>query len=136
MSAGEISNIVVDEFIGSTLTISGLPTVGATTVLFEPNDLIQIGNNTYPFTSTTQVLRGTDPTVTITTNRPNILTPDVVSSGIIVGNDCSFKMFCPNMPIYKLYPGGAQYSSSGTLVGNALIEFSDRFQLYEWVATA
>ena len=45
-------------------------------------------------------------------------------------------MFCPNMPTYKLYPGGAQYSAGGTLIGNALVEFTGDFQLYEWVATA
>jgi hypothetical protein len=44
-------------------------------------------------------------------------------------------MFCPNMPTYKLIPGGYVASGSTTL-NNALIEFSDDFDLYEWVGTA
>ena len=138
MTIGQISAITVQSFVGDQLTLTGLPTVGASTVLFQPNDLIQIGaldENPYPFTSTTQVLRGTGSTVTITTNRPNIITNSVTGEGIIVGNDCQFKMFCPNMPTYKLIPGGAMYSGS-TVVNNALLEFSDAFQLYEFVGDA
>jgi hypothetical protein len=44
-------------------------------------------------------------------------------------------MFCPNMPTYKLVPGGAA-KANGVTINNALIEFSDAFNLYEWVATA
>jgi hypothetical protein len=39
------------------------------------------------------------------------------------------------MPTYKLIPGGYQRVGN-TTVGNALIEFSDSFQLYEFVGTA
>jgi hypothetical protein len=135
MSTPQISSITVQSFVGSTLTLTNLPAIPSTRVLFEPNDLIQIGNNTYPFTVQSQVLRGTGSTVQITTHRPNILTTSVVGNGITVGNSCQFKLFCPNMPTYKLVPGGYQ-KQSGVILGNALIEFSDDFQLYEWVATA
>jgi hypothetical protein len=138
MSSGQISGITVSSFVGSTLTLTGLPAVGASTVLFKPNDLIQIGSSNeypYPFTSTTQVLRGSGSTVTVTTSRPNILTGTLTGEGIIVGNDCQFKMFCPNMPTYKLTVGG--YVGNGTTAtNNALIEWSDSFQLYEYVGTA
>jgi hypothetical protein len=44
-------------------------------------------------------------------------------------------MFCPNMPVYKLTPGG--YVGNGvTTTNNALIEWSDSFYLYEWVGDA
>lgn len=135
MTSGQISGITVSSFTGNQLVLGGLPTVASGTVLFEPNDLIQIGNHTYPFTSTTQITRGGGSTVTVTTNRPNIISSSVVGSGITVGNDCDFYMFCPNMPTYKLVPGG--YVKSGTTtLNNALIEFSDDFQLYEFVGTA
>jgi hypothetical protein len=133
------SGVTVTSFTGSTLTlnVSGLP-AGASTVLFEPNDLIQIGSLNeypYPFTSTTQVLRGSSGSVVVTTNRPNILTGTLTGEGIIVGNNCQFKMFCPNMPVYKLIPGG--YVGNGTTTtNNALLEFSDSFQLFEFVGTA
>lgn len=135
MNTTQINNISVVSFIGNTLTLENLPAVTPTRILFQPNDLIQIGNNPYPFTVQSQVLRGTGTEVQITTHRPNILTTSVGGSGITVGNSCQFKLFCPNMPIYKLVPGGYQ-KQSGVTVGNALIEFSDDFKLYEWVATA
>jgi hypothetical protein len=44
-------------------------------------------------------------------------------------------MFCPNMPTYKLTVGG--YIGNGTTTtNNALLEFSDSFELYEFVGTA
>ena len=135
LSTGQISGLRVQSFVGDQLVLTGLPTIPASRVLFEKNDLIQIGNYTFPFTSQTQVLRGSGSTVTVTTNRPNIITGVVVNAGLTVGNKCQFYMFCPNMPTYKLIPGGAVISN-GTTINNALIEFSDVFQLYEWVATA
>ena len=138
MSIGQINTITVQSFIGDQLTLAGLPTVAAGTALFKPNDLIQIGSlneHPYPFTSTTQVLRGSGSTVVVTTNRPNIITSSVTGEGIIVGNNCQFNMFCPNMPVYKLIPGG--YVGNGTTTtNNALLEFSDSFTLYEFVGDA
>jgi hypothetical protein len=139
MSQGQINGILVDSFgngSGNDLVLKNLPAVPASTVLFEPNDLIQIGNKKFPFTSTTQVLRGSGSTVTVYTNRPNILTGSVSNQTITVGNACEFTMFCPNMPVYKLIPGGYERNAAGTILNNALIEFSDAFQFYEWVGTA
>lgn len=131
----QINQMTVQSFIGNQLILSTLPVVPSSRILFEPNDLIQIGNHTYPFTSTTQVTRGTGSTVTITTNRPNIITGTVVGDGLTVGNDCEFYMFCPNMPTYKLVPGGYTILN-GVRVNNALLEFNDDFALYEWTGTA
>jgi hypothetical protein len=130
-----LNGITVQSFVGNQLVLTNLPVVSASRVMFEPNDLIQIGNFTFPFTSTTQVTRGTDATVTVTTNRPNIITSSVVGQNIIVGNACSFYMFCPNMPTYKLVPGGSA-KENGVTINNALIEFSDSFNLFEWVSAA
>jgi hypothetical protein len=135
MSIAQINGITVQSFIGDQLVLQNLPVLPSTRVLFGANDLIQIGNYTYPFTSTTQVLRGSGSTVTVTTNRPNIISGAVAGAGITVGNACEFYMFCPNMPTYKLIPGG-QTMLQGQVISNALIEWSDAFQLYEWVATA
>lgn len=135
LSNTQLSGITVQSFVGNQLILTNLPAISASRVLFEPNDLIQIGSHTFPFTSTTQVTRGTGATVTVTTNRPNIITSSVVGQNITVGNACSFYMFCPNMPTYKLVPGGSA-KANGVTINNALIEFSDSFNLYEWVATA
>ena len=136
MSGGQINGITVQSFTNNQLVLTNLPTVPSGTVLFEPNDLIQIGNEPFPFTSTAQVLRGGASNVTVFTNRPNILTSSVVGDGITVGNSCDFKMFCPNMPVYKLIPGGYLRGTGSTTLNNALIEFSDAFLLYEYVGDA
>mgnify|MGYP000045837424 CR=1 FL=1 len=135
LSTTQLNTITVDSFVGDQLVLTNLPAISSTRVMFEKNDLIQLGNYTFPFTSTTQVTRGTGSTITVTTNRPNIITSTVVGANITVGNKCQFYMFCPNMPTYKLIPGGAVISNN-TTINNALLEFSDSFQLYEWVATA
>jgi hypothetical protein len=139
MTSGQLNTITVTSFVGDqlTLNVSGI-TASSSAVIFAPNDLIQIGSSNeypYPFTSTTQVLRGSGSTVVVTTSRPNILTGTLTGEGIIVGNNCQFKMFCPNMPTYKLIVGG-QAMSGSTVINNALLEFSDAFELYEFVGTA
>jgi hypothetical protein len=139
MTTAQLATITVTSWVGTTLTlnVSGIA-AASTAVIFAQNDLIQIGSAgvyPYPVTSTTQVLRGSGSTVVVTTSRPNILTGSLTGLGIIVGNTCQFKMFCPNMPTYKLIPGG--YVGNGTTTtNNALLEFSDSFTLYEFVGTA
>jgi len=139
MTSGQLNTITVTSFVGDqlTLNVSGI-TASSSAVIFEPNDLIQIGSSNeypYPFTSTTQVLRGSGSTVVVTTSRPNILTGSLTGLGVIVGNTCQFRMFCPNMPTYKLIVGG-QAMSGSTVINNALLEFSDSFNLYEFVGAA
>ena len=136
LSAAQIALLTLADnaaYTGNQLIISGLPTVPANTVIFQPNDLIQIGAYTYPFTSTTQVLRGTGSTVTVTTNRPRIISNSInlAGSGLTVGSACTFNMFVPNMPTYRLVPGG--YVSG---LNNALIEFSEDFEFMEYVGAA
>jgi hypothetical protein len=139
LSSAQIGAITVTSWVGTTLrlNVTGVGG-GAGTVIFQPNDLIQIGSLNeypYPFTSTTQITRGSLPYVDVITSRPNILTGNLVGEGIIVGNNCQFKMFCPNMPTYKLIPGGS-IGTNTTTTNNALIEWSDSFNLYEFVGTA
>jgi len=132
----QLNQMTVSSFVGNQLILSNVPAINQNRVIFEPNDLIQIAGFPYPFTSTTRVVRGTGGTITITTHRPNIITGSITGLNILVGNNCIFRLFCPNMPVYKLIVGGRQLSAGGTLVGNALIEWSDPFQLYEYVGTS
>jgi hypothetical protein len=143
MTSGQLATITVVSWVGNTLTLNvSLITAASGAVIFQPNDLIQIGSSNqypYPVTSTTQVLRGSGSEVIVTTSRPNILNPvppaTLTGEGIIVGNNCQFNMFCPNMPTYKLIVGG--YVGNGsTTTNNALLEFSDSFTLYEFVGSA
>ena len=136
LSTSQINGLTVTSYTGETLTLGGLPAVAASTVMFKKNDLIQINNHPYPFTSTTDVLRGTGTTITITTSRPNIISTSITGSGITVGSNCYFYLFCPNMPVYKLIPGGHVQYGNGPIINNALIQWSDNFFMYEWVASA
>ena len=133
----DLNTIVVTQFIGNVLELNvSLISEPASTVIFKPNDLIQIGTFPYPFTVTTEVLRGSGTTVSMVMSRPNIISAPVNTGiGITVGNACTFRMFCPNMPTYKLIPGGYT-QSNGVTTGNARIEWSDTFDLYEYVGTS
>lgn len=135
-SLSQLNNITVSSFTTNQLVLTNLPVINGSSYLFRANDLIQIGDNPYPFTSVYDVPRGTGSTVTITTHRPNILTGSVNGSHITVGANCEFNLFCPNMPIYKLIPGGSMRYTDGTLISNALIEWSGSFNLYEYLADA
>lgn len=135
LTSGQINGLTVTSYTGNQLVLGGLPGVGAGTTLFKKNDLIQINTFPYPFTSQTDVLRGGGGTVTVTTSRPNIISSSVTGYGITVGNTCTFNVFCPNMPVYKLIPGGWQLTS-GTTINNAYLEWSDNFYLYEFVGDA
>lgn len=138
MTNSMINGIKVSSISGTNMTLSNLLGSGVTSgrIMFEPGDLIQIGNNPYPFTSVNQVVATGANTITFQTSRPMDFvsyTPNV--SGINVGVNCSFNVFCPNMPTYRLVPGNQAYNGS-TLINNARIEFTDVFELYEWVGGA
>jgi hypothetical protein len=136
LTVGQRANIVVTSFNTNQLIldVSGV-SVSSTTVVLAKGDFIQFQGKPFPFTSTTNVTRGTGSTVTVTTHRPNIITDNITGYGLNWGNDVEFIVFCPNMPTYSLVPGG--YVGNGsTTVNNAYIEFSDSFMLYEWIASA
>jgi hypothetical protein len=135
LNSSQINGLNIVSYVGNQLTLNGLPTVASSTIMFKKNDLIQINNHPYPFTTENDVLRGAGSTVVITTSRPNIITSSVVGLGITVGSTCEFNMFCPNMPVYKLTPGG-YVGYGGATTNNALIEWSDSFFLYEFVGDA
>ena len=138
MTNSMINGLKVSDITGTNMTLSNLLGSGVTSgrIMFEPGDLIQIGNNPYPFTSVNQVVATGANTITFQTSRPmDFVTYVSGTSGINVGVNCSFNVFCPNMPTYKLIPGNPYYQNN-TLINNARIEFSDVFELYEWVGGA
>lgn len=138
LDSTQLSNITVGSngFVGNVLELNvSLVTGAASQIMFKPNDLIQIGTNPYPFTVTTEVLRGSGTTVSMVMSRPNILTASVFGNNITVGNACTFRLFCPSMPVYKLVPGGYA-EASGVTTSNAFIEWSSAFDLYEYVGTS
>lgn len=136
LSTSQRNTVTVNSFAGNQLVLNvGSVSISPTAAVLEPGDFIQIAGYPYPFTSTTQVLRGLTSTVTVTTHRPNIISDSISNLNLNWGNDVEFNVFCPNMPTYTLNPGG--YIRQGnTIINNALVTFSDNFLLYEYVASA
>lgn len=134
-TTSQLGSLRVDSYIGNQLVLKNLPAIAGNRYLFKKNDLIQIAGHPYPFTTENDVLRGADTTVTITTSRPNIITGDVSNLGLVVGTNCQFNFFCPNMPVYKLTVGGYQ-KTQGVVRNNATLEWSDSFLMYEFVGDA
>jgi hypothetical protein len=129
MTGAQVSAITVQSFTGTNLVLTNLPAVGvvgASNALFKKGDFIQLASYPHPFTVTQDVVRGTNTattaTVTLSVHRPNFITASVVGQTIKVGNDVQFKVFCPNMPTYRLVPGGT----------DAIVEWTSAFQLYEY----
>ena len=143
LTIAQRNSIVVQSFTGNQLVLNvSAVSASSGSVVLKKGDFIQIYSGSvdnagyaFPFTSTSTVTRGVGNTVTVTTHRPNILTNNVVGLSLNWGNDVRFNVFCPNMPTYTLTPGG--YKKIGnTVMNNALVEFSNEFQLYEWVGSA
>jgi hypothetical protein len=122
----------VVSFTGNQLVLTNLPAVGAADVIFASGDLIQINGFPYPFTVVTDVLRGVGANVTLTTHRPNIITSPVIGLNVVVGSTAQFRVFCPNMPKYKLVPGRKIKDATGAYINASLVEFDDDFEFYEW----
>jgi len=138
MTNAMINGLVISNISGTNMTLSNLLAsgVGLGRIMFQAGDLIQIGNNPYPFTSVNTVTATGSNTITFQTSRPMDFVTYVPNvSGINVGVNCNFNVFCPNMPTYRLVPGNPVYNGS-TLINNARIEFSEPFELYEWVGGA
>lgn len=117
-----LSGVTVSSWVGNQLILGNLPAVASTTVLFKKGDFIQVKDFPYPVTATETITRGSGLTVTVPTHRPNWITASLVGKGINAGNNCQFRVFCRNMPVYQLVSGGQ----------NALIQWSGNFELMEY----
>ena len=89
-----------------TISVGNLPSVAATKYVFKAGDFLQIGSYTYKVTA--DVLRGSNPTVSVNLHRPVIGTPSVGTLAG-VGNTCEFTVLAERCPTYTLMPapGGA-----------------------------
>lgn len=136
-SSTTLSSIRVISFANSILTLD-VSQAPAGQVLFQPNDIIELGNVNqdiypYPFTvANSQPVTRTASTISVLTHRPNFITADVGNLGITVGSNVSFRMIATEMPTYTLSAGGTLYNSDGTVLNNALLQWSGEFKLIEY----
>lgn len=122
-SAAQINQITVSSgnALTLTLTVSSMTGVTSSTVLFEPGDFVQLsGNYKYPYTVTSQVLRGSGSTVQVPINRPFIDQAGYTEAGagIVVGKNVTWQMVMTKKPSYRVIPGG-------------YLEWTDNFELVE-----
>ena len=85
----------------TTITVGNLPSVSETDYIFKAGDFLQLG--IYPYKVTTDVLRGSSSTVSVTLHRPVIGTPSV-GTLTAVGTACTFYMLAEKCPTYTLNP--------------------------------
>jgi len=84
-----------------TISVGNLPSVSASTVIFEAGDFLQLGSYVYKVTA--QVLRGSTSTRSVNLHRPVIGTP---STGTLtaVGSAVYFPVYAEACPTYTLTP--------------------------------
>ena len=106
----------------TTITVGNLPSVATTTIVFEPGDFLQLG--IYSYKVTTQVLRGSSSTVSVTLHRPVIGTP---STGTLtaVGVNCTFYLLAESCPTYSLNP----------MTNGAFVQWDSAFVFRENIST-
>lgn len=85
----------------TTITVGNLPSVSSTDFVFKAGDFLQLG--IYPYKVTTDVLRGSGSTVSVTLHRPVIGTPSVGTLSA-VGSACTFYVLAESCPTYTLNP--------------------------------
>ena len=85
----------------TSITVGNLPVVSASEYVFKAGDFLQLG--LYPYKVTTDVLRGSGATVTVSLHRPVIGTP-TVGTLTAVGTACTFYMLAERCPTYTLNP--------------------------------
>ena len=85
----------------TSITVGNLPVVSASEYVFKAGDFLQLG--LYPYKVTTDVLRGSGTTVTVSLHRPVIGTP-TVGTLTAVGTACTFYMLAERCPTYTLNP--------------------------------
>lgn len=126
--------LTVTSFVGNQMTIGNLSVagLGASNYLFRAGDMIQVVNKPYPFTVVADVLRGSGPTVTVTTHRPNIITTMPSSPTLNVGSACQVSLLINKQPTYRLKPG-AQRMLNGAVINNAIVEWDGEFELVEYL---
>ncbi len=85
----------------TTISVGNLPSVASSTIVFKAGDFLQLGS--YAYKVTTEVLRGSGSTVSVTLHRPVIGTP---STGTLtaVGASCTFSVVAEVCPTYTLRP--------------------------------
>lgn len=119
ITQGQLNSLTIQAVGTSTITITGMPAVNSSTVIFAKGDLIQPNNSRYPYTVVDTVIRGATTTTSVTVNRPIITSEGITltSEGLKVGNSCTWRVLVSGLPTYQLVPmQRVQYTGDFELV--------------------
>jgi len=106
MTQAQINSLTVQAQGTSTLTLTTLPSVSSSTILFAPGDIIQPANSRYPYAVSDYVVRGVNTVTNVTLNRPVITSENITltGQGVKVGNSATWRMVVSALPTYTLIP--------------------------------
>lgn len=119
ITQGQLNSLTIQAVGTSSLTITTLPSVSSSTVIFAQGDLVQPENSRYPYTVANTVTRGSSTTTSVTLHRPIITSEGIslVGQGLAVGNSCTWRVVVSGLPTYQLVPmQRVQYTGDFELV--------------------
>jgi hypothetical protein len=124
LTAGQRDNLLILSSTTSSLTLTNLPaitgTITSSTIILAAGDFIQPANSRYPYTVTTNVVRGANTTTNVTLNRPVITSEGIslIGQPVNIGNNCTWQVVVATLPTYQLIP-------------NRLVQYTGDFELIE-----
>jgi hypothetical protein len=106
ITQGQLNNLTIQAVGTSTITITDMPSVSSSTVIFAQGDIIQPENSRYPYAVVDTVVRGLTTTTSVTLHRPIITSEGVTLSGqgLAVGNSCTWRVVVSALPTFQLIP--------------------------------
>ena len=106
ITQGQLNSLTILSTGTSTITITGMPSVSSSTVIFARGDLIQPANSRYPYTVVSTATRGSSTTTSVTLHRPIITSEGInlIGQGLKVGNSCTWQVIITGLPTYQLVP--------------------------------
>jgi hypothetical protein len=106
ITQGQLNSLTIQAVGTSTITITDMPSVSSSTVIFAQGDIIQPANSRYPYTVANTVTRGLTTTTSVTLHRPIITSEGIslVGQGLAVGNSCTWRVVVAGLPTYQLIP--------------------------------
>jgi hypothetical protein len=119
ITQGQLNSLTIQAVGTSTITITDMPSVSSSTVIFAQGDIIQPANSRYPYTVANTVTRGLTTTTSVTLHRPIITSEGIslVGQGLEVGNSCTWRVVVAGLPTYQLVPmQRVQYTGDFELV--------------------
>ena len=95
------SLMTIGGYTGNVFTISlsgAVASLPSNSVLFYAGDIMQPKNSRYPYAVSSNIIRGTGNSVSVTVNRGIIADANLVNQQIYVGKNCSYKVIATNLP--------------------------------------